>query len=415
MIDCASCRECGTIQRTRVNDRTQQLSVGPNVPVTREDVEHALCWRLRGDLAVAGQLTPPGADYIGYTRSDVERGMAAGLSFERAIPDRLWLWLFFEDFYARGAAPTSISFNQTVIDRTQLPGGENVANALAANRLPTAPAGLDILEGIAGSVGLLVGRAFFPLQAPPYNSRSGASYPTYYDWMRSELPEAYWRPAVGFFDDLLGGITSVGGAIASGIGTAASGLGGLLTEELQQIAVQAGANPSATLAVLQQLGVVPGGAMMAVNPDTGSMMTTASAQSGVLAALLRALQTGGAAAAGTMLASGDTSVLGDAYNYVTSLFGSGTSAGGIMVYDLGAGVKPPRRVVYRRPDGRQFEFTPRGRPLLYSSDVAAVKRVQRTASRARRARPRRRALPAPASNEVRVVCGKCLNSPCACG
>ena len=235
---------------------------------------------------------------------------------------------------------------------------------------------------------------------------------------------------MGFFDDLLGTATSAVGAV----GEALAGAGGILAQVATPVIQAATANPAAVAQALQAFGVLPtpsgpqinlaaelqaalGGQQMPINPDTGSVNMLAQQAGTSLASILNSLpqilrQTLPGAVGG--IAGGGAAELGvEAINY---LFGGGSSGcgSGTQVIALPAGQRPPRRVVFQRPDGRQFEFTSRGRPLLYSGDVTATKRVTRAASRARRARPRRRyapALPAP----THVVCSKCLTSPCGCG
>ena len=98
----------------------------------------------------------------------------------------------------------------------------------------------------------------------------------------------------------------------------------------------------------------------------------------------------------------------------------GTALGALATSALmpGMGMRLPRRI--QVPDGRggTREYVSRGRPILYSGDLTAARRVTRVASRARRARPRSRRL----SQQVMMlqrgpieVCGACRTAPCACG
>lgn len=393
-------------------------TVPANTPVTRQDFELALCWHYLDETVVSlYQRYEPGVyggDGGDLARAEIREALDRGLPLERSIPDRFWLWFFFEDLYARGIGATQASVIEGVVDRTQLPGGDVLAQNLAASGVPVSPAQQDLLEGVGASVGLLVGRAFFPLQSPPYRSRSGGAYATWFDFVRSELPESYWRPVVGLFDDLIGGVTSIGGSILSGVNTAAMDIGSLLSTVVQQAA--ANPVPIVQAIVASQANQLPaGGIMPTVNPDTGSIQTTQASVAGGLLDLLRRYAPGvlGGAAAGGAVELG-----ADAISAIANYFGGSSAMMGCatpnVVLPLAVGQRPPRKVILQRPDGTQFHFTPQGRALLFSKDISAVKRVQRTASRARRSRgARRRALPAP-RDTMHVVCGSCLSSPCAC-
>lgn len=396
---CPASPNAGPPQRTRVDAAGNTVVARLMQPVTQQDVANFMCWAVRQKLLATLPLklgdSIPEADAVAYLRPLIEQRMESGLSFEDAIPDGFWFWIFFEDLYALAGRQQSVSVISTSFDRYSLPGQEAFADAfLASTGVAPLPANIDALESAAGQISVLVDRAFFPAERGPHVSRSGASYATWGDFVRAELPESYWRPAVGFFDDLLGGISTVGGYIADAGAAAIS----LATE-----------NPAATAQLLAQLGLIDplgNGSVQpnillgngGINPDTGSINPMAASG---LAAAIQQLQQGGSGAGGTPVAGGMMAAP------------CPPMRGGTVVYQLPACTRPPRRVVYQRPDGSQFEFTSRGRPLLYSGDVSAVKRVSKAASRARRSRPRRRALPAIDAG-VRVVCGKCMSSPCGC-
>lgn len=73
----------------------------------------------------------------------------------------------------------------------------------------------------------------------------------------------------------------------------------------------------------------------------------------------------------------------------------------------------PRRLTFCLPGGRVVEFVNRGRPLLYSGDLAASRRVAKVAGRARRGRRR-----AASTRIIDVtpsrICGGCHQAHCSC-
>lgn len=394
-------------------------SVPAGTPLSRGDIEHACCyWQLQQRYAETGQFgfLP---DPIAWCRDRVSAGTSNGRSVQESIWDGAWRWLFFEDLYQLSGSPSSVTVADTV--RTQYGYGPNAQSATRAlNATGLGVTTLDVLENAAASIAPLIGRAFFAPFGQPLQL-AGLSFPTSREAVVSLLPQSYWGPFVGFFDDLLGGVQ----AGIGGLGTVLGGIGGIATDFGTAVLQEAAANPTQILKTLADAGVIrgtvgnllspsQGAMMMAVNPDTGSPMIPLQGAQDFVGSILKQYlpSIAGGAAAGGAIELG-----GDALSYLGSLIGLGGSdamTNGVMVIPLQPGMKPPRRVVFQRPDGRQYEFTSRGRPLLYSGDVTAVKRVSRAANRARRSRPRRRALPAPASSEMRVVCGKCLSSPCGC-
>jgi hypothetical protein len=100
--------------------------------------------------------------------------------------------------------------------------------------------------------------------------------------------------------------------------------------------------------------------------------------------------------------------------------GGGISAmqAGPLVMPWPAGMRYPRGIVLRAPDRPEKRYRTQGATLLSSGDVAAVRRVTKAASRARRGRRRSSArtvvVSTPAIGAVRNVCGSCLSAPCSC-
>ena len=112
-------------------------------------------------------------------------------------------------------------------------------------------------------------------------------------------------------------------------------------------------------------------------------------------------------------------ILGSPAGQIAIGVGSGLAgaAAGQALVAPSMGMRLPRRL--QIPDGRGGvrEYVSRGRPVLYSGDISAAKRVRRVASRARRTSPRRRSLGQQVialQGGVHNVCGKCLSSPCGC-
>lgn len=243
---------------------------------------------------------------------------------------------------------------------------------------------------------------------------------------------------MGALDDFINGVKKVGGAILGGIDTAID------------IGQRIGVFPSAPVqgpvwTAAPSLGGGPGAMMM-----NGSMAAPGSFQAACAAdptgqcqaAIWAALQgtvaptMGGVMNEDAMLAAlgfppALIMALKNIPGAVGRLLGSpagqiaigvgggiaGTALGGALIGG-GMGMRLPRRI--QVPDGRGGvrEYVSRGRPVLYSGDITAARRVRKVAARARRTSPRRRsvgqtviALQAGATHNV---CGKCLTSPCAC-
>lgn len=94
---------------------------------------------------------------------------------------------------------------------------------------------------------------------------------------------------------------------------------------------------------------------------------------------------------------------------VGTAIGTAALSGGMSM-----GMRLPRRIQVPDGKGGVREYVSRGRPILYSGDISAVRRVRKIAARVprpRRSRPR----PLLISGGTANVCGKCLTAPCACG
>lgn len=96
---------------------------------------------------------------------------------------------------------------------------------------------------------------------------------------------------------------------------------------------------------------------------------------------------------------------------VGTALGTAALSGGMSAM----GMRLPRRIQVSDGKGGVREYVSRGRPILYSGDISAVKRVGKVAARMPR---RRRARPKPGVMMITSgsanVCGKCLTAPCGC-
>lgn len=169
-----------------------------------------------------------------------------------------------------------------------------------------------------------------------------------------------------------------------------------------------------------------GGGIMGVNPTTGSPMAGGPMEAGIggvsLDALRRLAMTPGGMAALRALGLGALVTGAEAAGTAIGNFftgGSGAMGGsqGPLLMEWPAMTRYPRSIVLRAPDKPEKRYRSEGTALLRSGDVAALRRVQRAASRARRRRgPTRRvsqpiyALP----SSTHHVCGSCLTAPCNC-
>jgi len=271
---------------------------------------------------------------------------------------------------------------------------------------------------------------------------------------RQLLAEFNGGKPVGLLDSILGGAQAIGGAILGGaqavlssapvfIGAAqaiqatqsvlngsASGAtfaqmspqmaaammaasGGAATQgsvSQEAFAAACRTDPACTAAIWQALqggNVTPG--MM-----NGSDLSEAQlAAAGIPPALIMALRSGGQGALNTLrslipgLAIGGAATLG-----VEALTGLLPSGGGTPKF--------PRSIFIADPRGGAREYKYRGRPVLYSGDISAARRVVKIAKRARSSRGgvgRRRGtasqiLMLPAGHRV-TACGKCGNGSCS--
>jgi len=198
-----------------------------------------------------------------------------------------------------------------------------------------------------------------------------------------------------------------------------------------ELAKACGAMPSAACsnvfnAQLAAFTAATGGGMsMPINPMTGSPGVVSAGIGGDLAQLARMALTNPTVAA-TLRAIGLGGLIGAGEVGVSALasaaFGSGGASGvgvrGPLLMQWPASTPYPRGIVLRAPDKPEKGYRSKGSALLMSGDVAAVRRVQKAATRARRGRRRSSSrqptmLALPASG-MRMVCGSCLSSPCGC-
>ncbi|HKX47014.1 MAG TPA: hypothetical protein VJP77_09955 [Planctomycetota bacterium] len=165
-------------------------------------------------------------------------------------------------------------------------------------------------------------------------------------------------------------------------------------------------DPACTAAIWQALQ----GGNVTPSMMNGSDISEAQlAAAGIPASLIMALRGGGQSALNTLRQL----IPGLAVGAV------GAAAGSALVEGIGGGSsKFPRSIFIADPRGGAREYKYRGRPVLYSGDIAAARRVVKVAKRARAARGSRRSqsraaqilmLPAGAS----TACGKCGNGGCS--
>lgn len=197
-------------------------------------------------------------------------------------------------------------------------------------------------------------------------------------------------------------------AMAAGMMAASGGAATQGSAAQEAFAAACRTDPACTAAIWQALqggNVTPG--MM-----NGSDISEAQlAAAGIPASLIMALRGGGQTALNTLrqlipgLAAGAAVAVG-----TEALTGLLPSPGGAQRF--------PRAIFVPDPRGGVREYKYRGRPVLYSGDIAAARRVVKVAKRARSARggARRRStasqilmLPAGGS----VSCGKCGNGSCS--
>lgn len=256
---------------------------------------------------------------------------------------------------------------------------------------------------------------------------------------------------MGFIDSLIGGIGAVGMAIGD-IFTGVVGAAPTIVQGVQS--------------VQNAINTIQGDPVMSVtvNPNTGSPMTGAASAQMQFAMACNADPTGQCQAAIRAALSGmgsnpitgspmmpgvnQAGVVGSLGSLATraamdprlrallSAFGIGgaiavgeaavgaITGGGSAMVPQGPLLIPwppntpyPRGIVLRADDKPEKRYRSEGAALLRSGDVAAVRRVAKAASRARRGRGRRSSsrptvmmLPGGTAN----VCGSCLTAPCGC-
>lgn len=281
--------------------------------------------------------------------------------------------------------------------------------------------------------------------------------------------------SMSFIGDLIGGIGEAVGTVAGGIGSVVAGIPGVIQQVIQNPAgvinaiqgvqgvintiqgdvvqrmgpaVNNNGTPMAAMGLellaqqaaaacgpfgpltagchndfaagLQRLA---GGSAMMVNPTTGTPMASGFVEAGVGGSLVGVARTAlmnpsvqaalRAVGLGGLIAAGEAGV-----SALAGLGGGGSSmASGPLLMNWPAGTTYPRSIVLRAPDKPEKRFRTEGAALLRSGDIAAVRRVQKAAGRARKGRRRSSARPQvlmlPA-NGTRSVCGSCLTSPCGC-
>ena len=214
----------------------------------------------------------------------------------------------------------------------------------------------------------------------------------------------------------LGGNPTTVGAINPSTGSVGTVQGPMWTQEA--FAAACNADPTGNCQRQIAAALAGGGAMTmpGMNPTTGSPL-----QAGVLGPLISnpAVQQALRALGLGALVGGASELVGAVGSGVAGLLGGGSSAGvsGPLLMNWPAATPLPRSIVLRAPDKPEKRYRTIGAPLLSSGDVAAVRRVQKAANRARKGRGRRRAAPQViqiGGNGTHHVCGSCLSSPCGC-
>jgi len=259
---------------------------------------------------------------------------------------------------------------------------------------------------------------------------------------------------VGFLDSIIGGVGRVLGTVVD-VARAIPTIAPVVINAAQAVqATQAVLNGSSNPAPTQS--VMPAAMAAAMMAASGGSATQGSAEQAAFAAACRtdpactaaiwaALQGGNVtpsmmngsdtteaqlAAAGLppalvmALRSGGQSALNALRSLVPGLaIGGATAVGlealtGLLPSAGGAATKFPRALFLPDPrTGQQREYRYIGRPLLYSKDLTAVRRVQRLAKRA--GRGRRRSSSGSATKIMMlgaggsVSCGKCGNGSCS--
>jgi len=205
-----------------------------------------------------------------------------------------------------------------------------------------------------------------------------------------------------------GSVSVMPAAMAAAMMAASGGAATQGSASQEAFAAACRTDPSCTAAIWQALQ----GGNVTPSMMNGSEITEAQlAAAGIPPALIMALRAGGQGALNTLrslvpgLAIGGATALG-----VEALTGLLPSAGG--------NPKFPRSIFVADPRGGTREYKYRGRPVLYSGDISAARRVVKIAKRARSSRGgiRRRGsasqiLMLPAGRVT--ACGKCGNGSCS--
>jgi len=248
---------------------------------------------------------------------------------------------------------------------------------------------------------------------------------------------------MGFLDDFIQGATDIGSAIFSGAESLVGTVVGVANQIDPTLVPQLIA--SGVMNIREELGlpaqqVAQAAAAGAVAPATGGGLTV---DDQALLQQIFAMLNGGGGAGGMTMAgmlatngsagggvqqAGALSLVGNASTAISSLIARLspaarsllTGAGGALAVEgltgavggLFGSSKLPTVIEMRDAKGRRVDYVRRGRPLLYSSDVAAAKRVRKTASRVRRAVPKLRA----SSRVFTDLCAGCTRpvGQCAC-
>lgn len=263
------------------------------------------------------------------------------------------------------------------------------------------------------------------------------------------------RAGVSFISDLIGGIGSAVGTVAANLPTIANTIAsttgaiqaiqqslsgsptqvvinpstgspmpaGMMLDAQAQFAAACNADPTGQCQAAIAAALQGGGSMtMPINPNTGTPIAMAGALSGLTGlgrqalmnpTVINALR---AVGLGALVGAGEAGVSA----LIDGAIGGGSvGARGPLLMAWPAMTAYPRGIVLRAPDKPEKRYRSAGAALLLSGDVAAVRRVTKAASRARRGRRRSSASSRPMvmmlpSSGTANVCGSCLTAPCGC-
>jgi len=256
---------------------------------------------------------------------------------------------------------------------------------------------------------------------------------------------------MGFIDSLIGGIGAVGDAIgdvftgvvaaaptiAQGVQVVSNAINAIQGDPVMSVTVNPNTGSPMTGAASAQMQFAmacnadPTGQCqaairaalsgMGANPITGSPMMPGVNQAGVVGSLgslaTRAAMDPRLRALLSAFGIGGAIAVGEAAVGAITGGGSAMVPQGPLLIPWPANTPYPRGIVLRADDKPEKRYRSEGAALLRSGDVAAVRRVAKAASRARRGRGRRSSsrptvmmLPGGTAN----VCGSCLTAPCGC-